>query len=147
MARLDDQVRKSIQTTMHGLKPAESQVAELTAYLRSLETPPPSRSGAAEDDGSAVMRGRQIFQARKCATCHIPPEYTSPEQYDVGLADELGVRRFNPPSLRGVSQRDALLHDGRARSLEEVIEKSRHPGGTELPHSEVADLVAFLKTL
>ena len=39
IARLEDQVRKSIVTTMHGAKPTDEQVADLTAYLSSL-TPP-----------------------------------------------------------------------------------------------------------
>ena len=33
IARLEDQVRKSIATTMHGSKPTDEQVADLTAYL------------------------------------------------------------------------------------------------------------------
>ena len=36
IARLEDQVSKSITTTMHGPKPADSQVADLTAFLGSL---------------------------------------------------------------------------------------------------------------
>ena len=65
----------------------------------------------------------------------------------MGLSDEVGNREFNPPSLRGVSRRDALLHDGRAHSLEEVFQKERHPRGLVLKSQEIADLVAFLKTL
>ena len=79
--------------------------------------------------------------------CHVAPEYTSPGRYDVGLSDEVGNREFNPPSLRGVSSRDSFLHDGRARSLEEVFQKEKHPRGLTLSPREVTDLVAFLKTL
>ena len=147
ISRLDDQVRKSIETTMRGSKPPDAQVADLTAYLISLAPPSPSMTGAFQDDSPAVVRGREVFQARKCAACHVPPDYTSPERYDVGLADELGVHEFNPPSLRAVSRRDALLHDGRARSLEQVFHKERHPSGLTLTPAEIADLVAFLKTL
>ena len=46
-----------------------------------------------------------------------------------------------------MSRRDTLLHDGRARSLEEVFQKERHPRGLELTTREIADLVAFLRTL
>ncbi len=59
----------------------------------------------------------------------------------------MGNREFNPPSLRGVSNRDSFLHDGRARSLEEVFQKERHPRGLVLTPKEVTELVAFLKTL
>jgi len=147
IARLEDQVRKSILTTMQGSKPADSQVADLAAFLGSLAPPPPSVAGDGPVDSPAVARGREVFQVRKCASCHVPPEYTSPDRYDVGLTDEVGNHEFNPPSLRGVSLRNALLHDGRARSLDEVFQKERHPRGLELTSREIADLVAFLKTL
>ena len=42
MPRLEDQVRTSITTTMHGNKPTEQQVADLVAYLSSLSPPAPS---------------------------------------------------------------------------------------------------------
>jgi YVTN family beta-propeller protein len=146
MARLQDQVRKSIVTTMHGPKPTDEQVADLTAYLDSL-APPPAPSGAGHGDVGAVARGRKVFETRKCATCHLPPEYTSPSNYDVGLVDEVGNRQFNPPSLRGVLQREALLHDGRARSLDDIFGKIRHPRELVLSPGEIADLGAFLGTL
>jgi YVTN family beta-propeller protein len=144
--RLEDQLRKSIVTTMQGRKPSDEQVADLAAYLRSLRVPAPSTADL-DAHGPSVTRGQQLFQARKCADCHAPPEYTSSESYDVGLVDEVGNRRFNPPSLRGVSRRDALLHDGRAHSLAELFQKERHPAGLVLSAREVADLVAFLETL
>ena len=47
----------------------------------------------------------------------------------MGLKDEVGHHEFNPPSLRGVSNRDSFLHDGRAGSLEDVFVKEKHPRG------------------
>lgn len=99
------------------------------------------------DNSAAVDRGREVFRVQKCATCHVPPAYTSAGRYDVGLTDEVGNREFNPPSLCGVSSRDAFLHDGRARSLQQVFQKERHPRKIALTPQEIADLVAFLKTL
>jgi YVTN family beta-propeller protein len=147
MTRLEDQVRKSIATTMHGPKPTDRQVADLTAFLGSLAPPPPAMMGDSSVNSSAVKRGREVFEARKCASCHVSPEYTSPGRYDVGLSDEVGNREFNPPSLRGVNRRDTLLHDARARSLDELFLKVRHPRGVEMTPREIADLVAFLKTV
>ena len=40
--RLEDQIRKSIATTMHGPKPTDGQVADLAAYLSSLTPPAPA---------------------------------------------------------------------------------------------------------
>ncbi len=147
MARLEDQVRKSIVTTMHGSAPTKAQVADLKAYLNSLPAPSPAMTGTGPGDLNAVARGRTVFEARKCATCHAPPEYTSSSNYDVGLVDEVGNHQFNPPSLRGVRQRDALLHDGRARSLDDVFRKVRHPRDLVLTPEEIADLAAFLGSL
>jgi cytochrome c peroxidase len=65
----------------------------------------------------------------------------------VGLPDERGLARFNPPSLRGVGQRDAFLHDGRARHLEDVFARSKHPDGKELPRAQLQDLLAFLRSI
>lgn len=147
VARLEDQVRKSITLTMRGLEPTKEQVADLTAYLNSLTPPPSMLTGDKPIESRAIARGHKVFEAKKCATCHVSPEYTSSKTYDVGLVDEVGNRQFNPPSLRGVSQRDCLLHDGRARSLDDVFGKIRHPRDLALSPEEIADLRAFLSTL
>ena len=64
----------------------------------------------------------------------------------MGLTDELGNNRFNPPSLRGVKFRRALLHDGSAKSLEDVFEV--HPGfDIQVQTTDLPALIAFLKTL
>ena len=142
--RLEDQVRKSIETTMRGRNPSPSDVEDLTAYLRSLEAPRPL---AGPDDADAAGRGREVFRSRKCAECHAPPEYTARGTFDVGLPDEVGHRKFNPPSLRGVGDRTPYFHDGRAASLPDVFLKHRHPRESGWSTTEVDDLVAFLKTL
>jgi cytochrome c peroxidase len=147
MTRLEDQVKKSIATTMHGTKLADSQVADLTAYLATLSPPSPGATQAETNKLQRVLRGRAVFEDRKCGACHVAPEYTSPGRFDVGIRDEVGNHEFNPPSLRGVSIRDSFLHDGRARSLEEVFEKEKHPRGLLLEAREITDLVSFLKTL
>ena len=142
--RLDDQVRQSIASTMQGPKPADAVVSDLVAYLRTLEAPAPEPQPGAE---AAVERGRAVFRAQNCAECHAPPEYTTALPYDVGLSDEVGHRQFNPPSLRGVGRREPLLHDGRAATLGEVFRRYRHPRDAALTDAEIADLLAFLRTL
>lgn len=142
--RLEDQVRKSVETTMQGKPPTDDQVAALTAYLAAL---PPPRSFGPPSDDQAVARGRAIFETRKCAECHAPPAYTAAGKYDVGLEDAVGNRRFNPPSLLGVGRREPFFHDGRAATLEDVFLKHRHPRDAEWTDREAADLTAYLRTL
>jgi cytochrome c peroxidase len=141
--RLEDQVRQSIASTMQGARPSDAMVADVVAYLQSLEAPAPR----AASDAAAVERGRVLFRARKCAECHAPPEYTTLGTYDVGLTDEAGHNRFNPPSLRGVGRREPLLHDGRAATLEDVFSRHGHPRQSAFSPGEIHDLVEFLRTL
>ena len=145
--QLEDQVRESLRMTMQPKAPAsEGTVAALAAYLRSLE-PPPVAAWQSRDK-SAIARGQQIFQSRDCGNCHAPPIYTDQLTHDVGLNDgEGGNRQFSPPSLRGIAHLDSFFHDGRARSLEEVLGRYQHRLRTALSEDELNDLVAFLKSL
>jgi cytochrome c peroxidase len=85
--------------------------------------------------------------SRKCAGCHAGPEFTEAATFDVGLIDEVGHRKFNPPSLRGVGDRPPYFHDGRAASLPDVFGRYRHPRESGWSYTEVEDLVAYLRTL
>jgi cytochrome c peroxidase len=147
MHDLGEQVQKSVKTTMHAKAISPQQVRDLTEYLKTLKPAPPIGVPADSNQQATVEKGRQAFERRGCDRCHVPPTYTSPKTYDVGLKDEMGNHLFNPPSLRGVSQRTALFHDGRAGSLAEVLQIYRHPANRDLPTDEVADLIAFLRTL
>lgn len=139
---LEHQVGKSLKTTLHGTDVTSDQIRALTSYLQTLQPPelPP------EGDPEARRRGEDVFLTTRCDRCHTPPTYTSLRSRIVGLVDEVGNRRFNPPSLRGVRHRSSLLHDGRASSLEELFLVHEHPG-VELSEAQVQDLIAFLSTL
>lgn len=143
---LETQIRKSIMSTMQGRKPREDQVAALAAYLRSL-APPPAFGPLLGESAAAVERGRKVFDAHDCAHCHAPPAYASKETFDVGLKDESGASRFNPPSLRGVSQRGPYFHDNRAATLEAVFREHNHPGDSRFSQEELRDLLAFLNSI
>jgi YVTN family beta-propeller protein len=143
---LESQVKKSVHSTMHGPKVSDKsereRVKAISAFLRTLAAPPPSRS-----DEAAVRRGKEVFARHDCASCHAPPTYTTPKSYDVGLRDEVGNTRFNPPSLRGVAHGGPFFHDGRAATLREVFTKHGHQLKAELKNDELDDLLAFLSSL
>lgn len=149
MKYLHDQVRTSLAQTMHAPAVAADRVDDLVSFLHTLPPPPPAEPVRDEEaDRQRVERGRQIFQNRGCIHCHIPPlTYTSHEAYDVGFADERGLRRFNPPSLRGVGQGYRFLHDNRAATLAEVFTKFRHRVGGGVSPAELDDLLRFLRSL
>jgi YVTN family beta-propeller protein len=104
MKELAEQVRQSLTSTMQGPEPKTADVAALTAYLQTLSPPPALAQARGKTDRAARERGRQMFTDLGCVGCHKPPLYTTARTYDVGLRDEAGETKFNPPSLRGVSQ-------------------------------------------
>ena len=65
----------------------------------------------------------------------------------MGLADEKGLSKYNPPSLLGVGQGYSFFHDGRAKTLEEVFTIHGHQLSRELSNFELADLLRFLRSL
>ena len=146
---LHEQVRKSLDNTMHAPKYSLQDVLDITAFLHTLPPPPPLEPATEEPaDKVQLARGAGLFKRLGCAKCHVPPlTYTSPETYDVGLEDEKGLRKFNPPSLRGVSQGYSFFHDSRAKKLEEVFTVHGHQLDGPLEQAELADLLRFLRSL
>ena len=117
-------------------------MSDLAAYLRTLELPEVDTA----PESALLAAGQEAFDRYACNRCHTAPAYTSPGVHHVGLTDELGRHRFNPPSLRGVRFRRVLLHDGSAKSLAEVFDV--HPGhGVEVSADDLPALIAFLRTL
>jgi hypothetical protein len=146
---LTEQVRSSLETTMHVKDFTTEQVADITAFLHTLPPPPPLEPATDDPaDKAQLARGSELFKTLGCAKCHVPPlTYTSPDTYDVGLHDEKGLTKFNPPSLRGVSQGYSFFHDGRAKSLEEVFTIHGHQLDRALSEAELSDLLRFLRSL
>jgi YVTN family beta-propeller protein len=147
MPDLESQLRKSIQVTMQGQKPNESDVHDLAAFLRTLPAAPPVAAATSPESVALTRQGQAVFRAQGCINCHAPPTYTSPKSYDVGLKDEAGNSRFNPPSLRGLSQGGPYFHDNRAATLEEVFSRYRHELKGELSSEDFRALLAFLQSL
>jgi cytochrome c peroxidase len=122
-------------------------------------------------------RGKTLFLQR-CANCHMQggqdavfmlqsPQNTgldaNAKAPDLGVGDvtfnRFDAGRFKSPSLRNIEYTGPYMHDGRIKTLEDVIEHystgvKSHPnvdnrvrGGLRFSSSEKASLVAFLKTL
>ncbi len=147
-ATLAEQIRNSIEDTMQSDLPAkENQIEAIAAFVKSLPPPPSIREARDLAFTRQMDVGESLFTELECRSCHSGPSMTSEQTFDVGLVDELGQRRFNPPSLVGVSQRDRLLHDGRAAGLAELFTRFRHGLTRELSDDETQALVDFLNGL
>ncbi|QDT53809.1 Di-heme cytochrome c peroxidase [Caulifigura coniformis] len=145
---LHEQVESSITSSMQGPQPTLEEVSDLTAYLHTLRAAPPVLDPVGEEQVESVAAGRQVFEREGCAKCHVPSlTFTTDAVFDVGLTDEEGLSKFNPPSLRGVSQRSTFLHDGRAKSLRSVFEDHSHqiPGG--LGPQDLNRLLEYLRSI
>jgi cytochrome c peroxidase len=140
-------VKKSMTETMFGPQPSAEEVAAIVAFLATIDDPPnPHESSDATKRGEALFRGKA-----NCIRCHEGELYTSERVYDVGLEpDGSPYRLWNPPSLLGLWERGPYLHDGRAKSLEDLLQTHHRPekvGGKALTEQERRELIAFLKTL
>ncbi len=151
---LTEAMEKSITSTMQGTSPSDEDKRALIAFLATLKSPPnPFR----QPDGSlseAAERGKKVFFSRKaaCADCHNGQHYSDGKIHDVGLGSESDFYKgYNTPSLVGVYRKVRLLHSGRARDLQRVVNDLHRPelvnGEGELTEQESADLIEFLKSL
>ena len=150
---LDDAMVESFTKSMQGKKPTADEVKALVAYLDTLAYPKnPNR----QPDGSlspAARRGEQVFRSAEaaCATCHSGPEFSDGKIHVVGLEEpDDAYRGYNPPSLRGLYDKDPYLHDGRCKTIREVLTGPHGPesvGGGELTEKQLEDLIAYLESL
>jgi YVTN family beta-propeller protein len=150
---LDDAMVESFTKSMQGKRPTKDEVEALVAFLATLEFPRNPTLGPDGGPSPAAKRGEVLFRSKKanCASCHSGPELTDGKIHDLGLNERGDVYKgHNPPSLRGVYDKDPYLHDGRARTLRDALTGEHAPealGGEPISESELDDLIAYLKSL
>ncbi len=127
----------------------------IAIFVREGLVPPPRENRELTEQ---EKRGREIFNKKdvQCAQCHVPDKnYTDRERYPLkklpvvdGFDDESN-QEFKTPTLRFVGGRAPYFHDGRASSLEKLIEMNgdRMGNTSRLSAEDREALVAFLKTL
>ena len=154
----------------------------LAAFEKTLETGQ-SKFDLSFDNKATLTeqeeRGRQLFVSdkAKCFDCHRGDDFTNDDFKNIGLyngedlidkgrfnisKDTSDIGKFKTPGLRNVAITAPYMHDGRFKTLEEVVQYYNNPTAfvsnsinidstlTEplnLSTQEKADMVAFLKTL
>lgn len=138
---------------------------DLVAYQRALEPPKPVEMSE---------RGRDLFAQLRCVACHQPSlavanggsigAYTDLLLHDMGAgladqgADDLSREWRTPPlwgigRLQKVNGHTRLLHDGRARNVEEAIlwhggeAKAARDAFMQMPEEERRALIDFVEGL
>lgn len=121
---------------------------------------------------SSELAGLSVFES-KCATCHKAPLFSDFSFRNAGVApgsvndsgrahitrDQQDLYKFKVPSLRNLSYTAPYFHDGRASTIDDVLQQKQFGvfesptldplmrGGIPLSAQERTDLKAFLKTL
>lgn len=127
----------------------------IAIFAREGLVPPPKENRELTEQ---EKKGQEIFNrpAVQCAKCHVPDRnYTDREAYPlrklpvVDGFDEESNQEFKTPSLRFIAGRAPYFHDGRASSLEKLIEMNgdRMGNTSQLSAEDREALVAFLRTL
>lgn len=116
------------------------------------------------------QEGMELFNTVGCVNCHRTVTQFADQASNTGLDQAprdtgAGSGRFKPASLRNIAVRPPYMHDGRFRTLEQVVEfydhqvrdspgldpRLRAPDGPVrrlgLSHDQTMALVAFLETL
>ena len=141
----------------------DTKLADLVGYILSLPARPNRwrlASGAltpAQERGKAIFTrtkdsfGYPIPQANRCSYCHRGPMGTDQKPFDVGTrraTDDTG--RFDTPQLTNIALTAPYLHDGSARSLEEIWTlynpQDKHGRTNDLTKDQLNDLVEYLRT-
>jgi mono/diheme cytochrome c family protein len=147
---LADRVAGTLRT-LHRHEPAGTEVEDIVAYLKTL--PPPRLLPPKEADKPAIARGKALFQGKgQCANCHHRAALDDGKLHDIGTRGPTDTQdRFDTPALLGVARTPTYLHDGRAKTLAEIFTKhnakQRHGAAHKLTKEELAELIAYLKSL
>jgi len=138
-------------------------LADLAVYVRSLP-PRPNRWRLANGELTpAQERGKAIFERtvdkfkkpipeyNRCSFCHSGPKGTSQKIFDVGTrkpTDNTGL--LKAPMLTNIALTAPYLHDGSARSLEEIWTvynpDDKHGRTNDLTKDELNDLIEYLRS-
>jgi hypothetical protein len=137
----------------------------LVAYIMQDLTHPPNLHHLSNASLTpAQQRGKVIYERvttnngipipveNQCITCHPPPNYSNFISADVGtLKDNDDPTMFDTPNLNNVYESAPYLHDGSARTLEEIWtvynSDDKHGVANDMSKDQLNDLVEYLKAL
>jgi YVTN family beta-propeller protein len=137
----------------------------LAAYIMSgipnppnLQYNPNGELSEAQKKGKAIFerthdsKGNEIQVVNRCVTCHPAPYFTNKKMADVGtLSASDDSILFDTPHLNNIFASPPYLHDGRAKTLEEIWtlygKTEQHGAVNDLNKIQLNELVEYLKSL
>jgi len=143
---------------------SKEQLSDIVSYVKSIPARPNRFRLPNGELTAAQERGKDIFertvrkngtpipQNNQCGFCHAGRHYTNQTQVDVGSgkwSDRSPI--IDVPQLTNIALTAPYLHDGSARSLEEIWTvfntNDTHGVTNDLVKDELNDLIEYLKTL
>ena len=141
-----------------------AELADLVTYVMALPYRPNryrlpgGELTAAQERGKAIFErkktknGTSIPDANQCGYCHSGPKYTNTKLADVGSGKPTDRSPLiDVPQLPNVAYSAPYLHDGSAKSLEEIWTvfnpHDTHGVTNDLQKDELNDLIEYLRTL
>jgi YVTN family beta-propeller protein len=138
-------------------------LADLVTYIRSLPARPnrwlkPGDQPTAEEErGQAIFErdkdkfGKPIPLNNRCSYCHSGPKGTNRKSFDVGTRKPTDSSTLlKTPQLTNIALTGPYLHDGSARTLEEIWTiynpDDEHGRTNDLTKDELNDLIEYLRT-
>lgn len=143
---VDDELKGLLQAP----EVSEAQKKALIDYVGALPLPPnPYREGG-DRFTAAALRGKLLFDGKAaCVSCHSGPKAGGERQAWIGTTPE-GVSLL-VPRLKGVYDTAPYLHNGKARTLEEVFTMQNannlHGKADTLSAEERKDLLEYVREL
>lgn len=147
-----------------GLPFSREQLEDLDHYITTIPRPenryrkPGAKLTPAQARGRVIFErtmtndGRMIPPEGQCAFCHPAPYYTNRRRFDVGTkqaSDRQGS--FDVPHLNNVYDSAPYLHNGMAKTLEEIWTLfnpyDKHGFTNDMTKDQLNDLIEYLKTL
>jgi len=140
------------------------QLADLVSYIKAMPLRPNRYKLASGELTPAQERGKAIFErtrtksgapipeSNQCAVCHSGRHYTNQKLADVGSGKATDRSPLiDVPQLTNIVLTAPYLHDGSARTLEEIWTvfnpNDTHGVTNDLQKDELNDLIEYLKTL
>jgi YVTN family beta-propeller protein len=116
------------------------------------ELTPAQERGKALFERTTKKNGTPIPTENQCFVCHSGPYYTNQQLTDVGTGKPTDRSpKIDVPQLTNVVYSAPYLHDGSARTLEEIWTVfnpgDKHGVSNDLTKDELNDLIEYLKTL
>ncbi len=141
-----------------------AELADLVTYVMALPYRPNryrlpgGELTASQERGKTIFErtttktGKPIPEANQCAYCHSGPKYTNTKLADVGSGKHTDRSPLiDVPQLPNVVYSAPYLHDGSAKSMEEIWTvfnpHDTHGVTNDLQKDELNDLIEYLRTL